>query len=71
MQFELANLCNLDVHGSSTKSLSLYESLHDDLRDLIDLAGFELFILTQTRTLHDHAVVTALAERWRDTFVTS
>ncbi|KAH7861716.1 hypothetical protein Vadar_029840 [Vaccinium darrowii] len=59
------NRC-LSVSGSSGRTLSLFVDLHHDVRELVVLAGFEPFIETQTKTMRDHAVVTALAERWRD-----
>lgn len=56
----------MSVSGSSGRTLSLFVDLHHDVRELVALTGFEPFIETQTKTMRDHAVVTALAERWRD-----
>jgi hypothetical protein len=46
--------------------LELYHELHRDVRRLVDMTGFRPFIFTLTSTWHDHNVLTALAERWRD-----
>ncbi|KAH7866185.1 hypothetical protein Vadar_016817 [Vaccinium darrowii] len=54
------------MNDSSGRTLTLYEDLHNDVRELVDLEGFEPFIPTQTRTMHDHFIVTTLVERWRD-----
>ncbi|KAI8560122.1 hypothetical protein RHMOL_Rhmol04G0231400 [Rhododendron molle] len=48
-------------------SLVLYEGLPQRVRELVDATGFEEFIRTLTRSRIDHAVLVALAERWRDT----
>ncbi|KAI8563675.1 hypothetical protein RHMOL_Rhmol03G0127700 [Rhododendron molle] len=53
--------------GGACKSLVLYEGLPQRVRDLVDAAGFGEFIRTLTRSRIDHAVLVALAERWRDT----
>ncbi|KAI8524802.1 hypothetical protein RHMOL_Rhmol13G0178000 [Rhododendron molle] len=53
--------------GGACKSLTLYEGLPQRVRDLVDAAGFGEFIRTLTRSRIDHAVLVALAERWRDT----
>ncbi|KAI8550575.1 hypothetical protein RHMOL_Rhmol06G0117800 [Rhododendron molle] len=53
--------------GGARRSLALYESLPQRVRDLVDAAGFGEFIRTLTRSRIDHAVLVALAERWKDT----
>ncbi|KAI8546936.1 hypothetical protein RHMOL_Rhmol07G0158400 [Rhododendron molle] len=58
-----------DIHGfgGACRSLALYETLTQRVRELVDAAGFGEFIWTLTRSRIDHAVLVALAERWRDT----
>ncbi|KAI8555090.1 hypothetical protein RHMOL_Rhmol05G0147300 [Rhododendron molle] len=53
--------------GGAYKSLALYVALPTRVRELVDAVGFEEFIRTLTRSRNDHAVLVALAERWRDT----
>ncbi|KAI8537838.1 hypothetical protein RHMOL_Rhmol09G0055200 [Rhododendron molle] len=53
--------------GGACRSLALYEALPQRVRELMDAAGFGEFIRTLTRSMIDHAVLVALAERWRDT----
>ncbi|KAI8571967.1 hypothetical protein RHMOL_Rhmol01G0162100 [Rhododendron molle] len=53
--------------GGACRSLELYEALPPKVRQLVDAAGFGEFIRTLTPGRNDHAVVVALAERWRDT----
>ncbi|KAI8542864.1 hypothetical protein RHMOL_Rhmol08G0173100 [Rhododendron molle] len=53
--------------GHACRSLALYEALPRRVRELVDAAGFGEFIQTLTRSRIDHAVLVALAERWRDT----
>jgi hypothetical protein len=53
--------------GGACSSLALYESLPDRVRQLVDEAGFGAYVGTLTWARNDHAVVVALAERWRDT----
>jgi hypothetical protein len=57
---------SLKAHGGMGSSWEIYQQLHVSVRTLVDMAGFGRFIPTLTSTQHDHAVVTALAERWRD-----
>ncbi|KAI8538418.1 hypothetical protein RHMOL_Rhmol09G0101600 [Rhododendron molle] len=54
-------------HGGPAHSLELYISLPERVRDLVDAAGFGPFIQTLTAVKSDHALLTALAERWWDT----
>ncbi|KAI8530463.1 hypothetical protein RHMOL_Rhmol11G0060500 [Rhododendron molle] len=54
-------------HGDLASSLELYRALPERVRELMDDAGFGLFILTPTVVKSDHAVLIALAERWQDT----
>ncbi|KAI8549169.1 hypothetical protein RHMOL_Rhmol06G0005500 [Rhododendron molle] len=54
--------------GEPCNSLALYVGLPPRVRELVDTAGFREFILTLTVPVrNDHAVLVALAERWRDT----
>ncbi|KAI8563759.1 hypothetical protein RHMOL_Rhmol03G0134000 [Rhododendron molle] len=54
--------------GGSCSSLALYIGLSPRVRELVDTAGFREFIQTLTVPVrNDHAVIVALAERWRDT----
>ncbi|XP_058224951.1 protein MAINTENANCE OF MERISTEMS-like [Rhododendron vialii] len=53
-------------HGGLASSLELYKSLPERVRALVDVAGFRSFILTLTPIKSDHALLTALAERWWD-----
>ncbi|KAI8546934.1 hypothetical protein RHMOL_Rhmol07G0158200 [Rhododendron molle] len=53
--------------GGACRSLVLYEALPHRVRDLVDAVGFGEFIRTLTRSRIDHAVLVALAERWKDT----
>jgi hypothetical protein len=53
--------------GGACSSLALYKSLPERVRQLVDEAGFGEFVRTLTRARNDHAIVVALAERWRDT----
>ncbi|KAI8555308.1 hypothetical protein RHMOL_Rhmol05G0164700 [Rhododendron molle] len=49
-------------------SLALYEGLPPRVRELVDAAGFGEYIRTLSSSVrNDHAVLVALAERWRDT----
>ncbi|XP_058225789.1 uncharacterized protein LOC131334672 isoform X2 [Rhododendron vialii] len=54
-------------HGGAANSLALYRGLPERVRRLVDEAGFGQFIPTLMQTKNDHAVLTALAERWQDT----
>lgn len=54
-------------HGGPASSLELYRGLPERVRELVDAAGFGFFIPTLTTVKNDHAVLTALAERWQDT----
>ncbi|KAI8538178.1 hypothetical protein RHMOL_Rhmol09G0081900 [Rhododendron molle] len=54
-------------HGGPAYSLELYNSLPERVRDLVDAVGFGPFIQTLTAVKSDHALLTALAERWWDT----
>ncbi|KAI8543458.1 hypothetical protein RHMOL_Rhmol08G0219900 [Rhododendron molle] len=58
-----------DIRGFSgaCRSLALYEALPSRVKELVDAAGFGEFIRTLTSSRNDHAVLVALAERWRDT----
>ncbi|XP_058217462.1 protein MAINTENANCE OF MERISTEMS-like [Rhododendron vialii] len=53
-------------HGGPARSLELYKELPERVRALVDAAGFKPFILTLTAVKSDHALLTALAERWWD-----
>ncbi|KAI8530384.1 hypothetical protein RHMOL_Rhmol11G0054100 [Rhododendron molle] len=54
--------------GGPCSSLALYIGLPARVRELVDAADFREFILTLTVPVrNDHAVLVALAERWRDT----
>ncbi|KAI8538396.1 hypothetical protein RHMOL_Rhmol09G0099800 [Rhododendron molle] len=54
--------------GGPCSSLALYIGLPARVRELVDVAGFREFIQTLTVPVrNDHAVLVALAERWRDT----
>ncbi|KAI8524813.1 hypothetical protein RHMOL_Rhmol13G0179100 [Rhododendron molle] len=54
--------------GGPCSSLALYRGLPPRVRELVDAAGFREFIQTLTVPVrNDHAVLVALAERWRDT----
>ncbi|KAI8568369.1 hypothetical protein RHMOL_Rhmol02G0193100 [Rhododendron molle] len=54
--------------GGPCSSLVLYIGLPPRVRELVDAAGFREFIQTLTVPVrNDHAVLVALAERWRDT----
>ncbi|XP_058216837.1 protein MAINTENANCE OF MERISTEMS-like [Rhododendron vialii] len=53
--------------GGACSSLALYQGLPARVRQLVDEAGFREFIQTHTLPRNDHAVLVALAERWRDT----
>ncbi|WP_140189375.1 hypothetical protein, partial [Xylella fastidiosa] len=57
---------SLKAHGGMGSSWEIYQQLHASVKALVDQAGFGAFIPTLSSTQHDHAVVTALAERWRD-----
>ncbi|KAI8563687.1 hypothetical protein RHMOL_Rhmol03G0128700 [Rhododendron molle] len=48
-------------------SLELYRAFLKWVRALVDAAGFHLFIPILTVVKNDHALLTALAERWHDT----
>lgn len=50
-------------HGGTSSSLELYKGLPEQVQQLVDAAGFGLFILTLTPAKNDHSVLTALAER--------
>ncbi|KAI8538462.1 hypothetical protein RHMOL_Rhmol09G0105900 [Rhododendron molle] len=52
--------------GGACSSLALYESLPARVRQLVDEAGFGEYIRTLSPVRNDHAVLVALAERWRD-----
>lgn len=54
-------------HGGPASSLELYRGLPKRVQELVDAAGFGPFILTLSATKSNHAVLTALAERWQDT----
>ena len=56
----------MKAHGGMGSSWEIYQQLHASVKALVDQAGFGAFIPTLSSTQHDHAVVTALAERWRD-----
>ncbi|KAI8572108.1 hypothetical protein RHMOL_Rhmol01G0172800 [Rhododendron molle] len=57
--------------GGACRSLELYEDLPSRVRQLVDEASFGEFIQTLSPVRNDHAVLVALAERWRDTTNTS
>lgn len=52
-------------HGGPASSLELYRGLPKRVQELVDAAGFGPFILALSATKSNHAVLTALAERWR------
>ncbi|KAI8571797.1 hypothetical protein RHMOL_Rhmol01G0147000 [Rhododendron molle] len=54
-------------HGGTSDSVALYEVLLARVRQLVDKAGFSQFVWILTPVKNDHAVLVALAERWRDT----
>ncbi|KAI8572216.1 hypothetical protein RHMOL_Rhmol01G0180900 [Rhododendron molle] len=54
-------------HGGSANSLKYFKELPRRVRELVEEAGFGPFIQLLTAVMVDHAVMTALAERWWDT----
>ena len=58
---------DLRAFGGACRSLELYLGLPERVRQLVDEAGFGAYVQTLTRARNDHAVLVALAERWRDT----
>jgi hypothetical protein len=49
-------------HGGPAYSLQLYRGLPARVRELVDAAGFDLFVPTLTAVKSDHAVLTTLVE---------
>ncbi|KAI8530523.1 hypothetical protein RHMOL_Rhmol11G0066000 [Rhododendron molle] len=58
-------------HGGSAKSLAYFKALPQRVRALVEEASFGPFIQLLTTVRVDHAVLTALKERWWDTTNTS